>query len=215
MSVNKNNGYVIFIGGRVIGFILGTVYANAAEWVLHRFVLHGAGKRRGSTWAFHFHEHHRACRRNWMLDADYERSLWGWHAQSKEGLAIVGLCALHAPLVGMAPGFVLGVCVSGWNYYRWHRRSHEDPEWARKHLPWHYDHHMGPDQDMNWCVSWPWFDWVMGTRKPYTGTDREQSDRSRYIRRGGSRTVRQNLHMRSQCVTEPSVFVVSDYRGQP
>lgn len=196
--------------GVVIGFVLATVYANAAEWVLHRFVLHGVGKQRGSTWAFHFHEHHRSCRRNWMIDIDYERSFWRWHAQSKEGVAIVALCVLHTPLVGVAPGFVLGVWVSGWNYYRWHRRSHEDPEWARRHLPWHFDHHMGPDQDMNWCVSWPWFDWVMGTRKSYVGSERERTDRMRHLRRRGRRPDLEHPRTGSQCVTEGSVVATSD-----
>jgi sterol desaturase/sphingolipid hydroxylase (fatty acid hydroxylase superfamily) len=51
-----------------------------------------------------------------------------------------------------------------------------DPEWARKVVPWHVDHHLGPDQDKNWCVTKPWFDWVMGTRVPYVGTAREAAD---------------------------------------
>jgi hypothetical protein len=33
---------------------------------------------------------------------------------------------------------------------------------------------MGKDQDKNWCVSWPWFDWIMGTREKYVGTERER-----------------------------------------
>ena len=52
-------------------------------------------------------------------------------------------------------------------------------EWARENLTWHYDHHMGPDQDCNWCVTWPWFDHIMGTREPYVGTEREARDRKR------------------------------------
>ena len=59
-------------------------------------------------------------------------------------------------------------------YYRVHKRAHRDPSWAREHLPWHYDHHMGPNQDANWCVTWPWFDWVMGTREHYVGTERDR-----------------------------------------
>ena len=49
------------------------------------------------------------------------------------------------------------------------RRAHLDPEWAREHLPWHYDHHMGRDQNANWCVTYPLFDYVMGTRRKYLG----------------------------------------------
>ena len=35
---------------------------------------------------------------------------------------------------------------------------------------------MGPDQDMNWCVTFPLWDYVMGTRVPYKGTEKEQKD---------------------------------------
>lgn len=34
-----------------------------------------------------------------------------------------------------------------------HRRSHLEPEWAKKRIPWHYDHHMNSNQDANWCVT--------------------------------------------------------------
>jgi hypothetical protein len=39
------------------------------------------------------------------------------------------------------------------------------PEWAKKRIPWHYDHHMNTIQDANWCVTRPWFDYLMGTRE--------------------------------------------------
>lgn len=45
-----------------------------------------------------------------------------------------------------------------------HRRSHLEPEWGKKAIPWHYDHHMNTNQDANWCVTRPWFDYIMGTR---------------------------------------------------
>ncbi len=71
----------------MIGIPLGLVYANALEWGLHKYVLHGLGRNRDSFWAFHFHDHHRNARQHGFRDPDYERSLWGWHAQSKEALA--------------------------------------------------------------------------------------------------------------------------------
>jgi hypothetical protein len=39
-----------------------------------------------------------------------------------------------------------------------------DPEWGKKTIPWHYDHHMNTNQDANWCVTKPWFDYISGTR---------------------------------------------------
>lgn len=160
----------------MLGFAVGMVYANAGEWFLHKHLLHGRGKRRDSFWSFHFHEHHQASRKAAMIDDDYERPLRGWHAQTKEAAGLAALAAAHAPLLPIAPGFTLGVWTSIGLYYTRHKRAHQDPGWAREHLRWHYDHHLGPDQDQNWCVTFPWFDHLMGTRVPYAGTDRERRD---------------------------------------
>jgi sterol desaturase/sphingolipid hydroxylase (fatty acid hydroxylase superfamily) len=99
----------------------------------------------------------------------------------------IGLAALHAPLFPVAPFFVGAVWFSQANYYRVHKKSHQDPAWGRKHLPWHVDHHLGPDQNANWCVTWPWFDWVMGTRKKFVGTEAELKKPQR---RGGEQADR-------------------------
>ncbi len=108
-----------------------------------------------------------------MRDGDYERSVLGPHAQGKEAAALLVAALLHLPLARRAPWFTAGVMLSIANYYRVHKRSHRDPAWARTHLPWHYDHHMGPDQHANWCVSHDWFDRILGTRKPWVGTPEE------------------------------------------
>jgi sterol desaturase/sphingolipid hydroxylase (fatty acid hydroxylase superfamily) len=78
------------------------------------------------------------------------------------------------------------VWLSAYGYYLVHKKSHLDPEWARKHLPWHYDHHMGPNQDANWCVTLPLFDHLMGTREHYVGTEREARDRQRQTARAAA-----------------------------
>ena len=65
-----------------------------------------------------------------------------------------------------------------------------DTEWAREHLPWHYDHHMGPNQHANWCVTKPWADIVMGTREPYCGTEREAADNEKRARLKTKREAR-------------------------
>ena len=118
-------------------------------------------------------------------DPDYQRSVFGWNAQGKEALTLTLATAAHLPLAPIAPFFTATVVYSAVNYYRKHKRSHMDPEWAREHLPWHYDHHMGPNQNANWCVTHPFFDHVMGTREPYLGTEREQRDRDRRAARDG------------------------------
>ena len=46
-----------------------------------------------------------------------------------------------------------------------HQRGHLNVEWGKKNMPWHYDHHMGKDQDANWGVTNPFWDIIFGTRK--------------------------------------------------
>ncbi|HEX5059879.1 MAG TPA: hypothetical protein VFV99_10995 [Kofleriaceae bacterium] len=148
----------------MIGIPVGLVFANAMEWVFHKHVLHGLGKRKNSFWSFHWHEHHRASRRHAFLDDAYRGSLLRWNAQSKEVLALAAGALVLLPLVPIAPFFVGTVWFCEFDYHRKHRRAHLEPEWAREHLPWHYAHHMGHNQDANWCVKRPWMDTVMGTR---------------------------------------------------
>ena len=163
----------------MIGIPLGLAWANVTEWLTHKYVLHGMGVKKGSAFDYHFHEHHRAARKQGHYDPGYHRSLLGWHAQTKEVLALVAAAAVYIPIAPIAPFFTGAVWWSVWNYYKVHKKAHLDPEWARTHLPWHYDHHMGPDQHKNWCVTKPWFDIVMGTRVPYVGTPREAADRAK------------------------------------
>jgi hypothetical protein len=151
----------------MLGIPLGLLYANAGEWLIHRFVLHGFGKKKTSFWSFHWGEHHRAARKHDFLDPDYERALFGRHAQGKEALAVVGLMVAHAPLLPVAPFFTATVWYSALNYLYTHKKAHLDPAWAKQHLKHHYDHHMGLDQDKNWCVTRPWFDQLLGTRVDY------------------------------------------------
>lgn len=162
----------------MIGVALGLVTANAIEWVMHKYALHGLGADRRSFWSFHWHDHHAHCRRMGFFDPDYMRPLGGWHAKTKEAVALGAGAAVVLPLFPVAPLFAGTLVYCGANYYYKHRRSHMDADWAREHLPWHYDHHMGANQNANWCVTRPWFDHVMGTRIPYVGTEKELKDRA-------------------------------------
>lgn len=148
----------------VLGIALGLLHANAVEWLTHKYVLHGLGKRKGSMWRFHWAQHHRIARKNAMYDKTYEEPFWRWKARGKEVAGIMGLAALHLPLIKVAPFFTVTVLASSFNYLYRHRKAHLDVEWGKRHMPHHYDHHMGENQDANWCVSYPWFDWLLGTR---------------------------------------------------
>ena len=97
----------------------------------------------------------------WLrLEQQSDRVPWG-HV-----LALGAVAAI--PLFPIAPFFTGAVWFSMARYYRSHKRSHQDPAWAKENMPWHVDHHMGTDQNSNWCVTHPWFDYVMKTRKPYS-----------------------------------------------
>ncbi len=152
---------------QLLGIPLALVYANATEWLIHKHLLHGVGKSKASFFSFHWHEHHRAARRGGMFDPQYVRPLLTWSPQGKEALSVLGLALAHSVLLPFAPLFVLAVWLSAARYYFVHRRAHMDPEWGRRHVPVHWDHHMGKDQNANWCVTSTWFDDLMGTRKVY------------------------------------------------
>ncbi len=163
----------------MIGIPLGLLAANATEWWVHTHWLHGRGKRKDSFWAFHWHVHHRAVRRSEHLDPDYTAPWWTSAPRAKEVASLVGAGLAVAPLFPVAPFFVGTVWYSAANYYRVHKKSHLDAAWAKRHLPWHYDHHMGPNQNANWCVTRPWMDHLMGTREPYLGTARWRQDEAK------------------------------------
>ena len=157
----------------LLGFPLGLLYANLVEWLLHKYLLHGVGANKASFWSFHWHDHHQAARKQGMFDPQYVRPLFTWGSpQLKEAMSVLGIALLHTPLIPFFPVFGLTIWFSALRYYFVHRRAHMDPEWCKRNLPWHYDHHMGRDQNANWCATNPWFDVLMGTRKSYTYDER-------------------------------------------
>ena len=184
----------------MIGIPIGLMMANATEWAVHKYVLHGLGKDKKSFWSFHWHDHHRNSRQNGHIDECYKQSIFGWHSQGKEALTLTALTAAFLPLAPVAPFFVGTAVYSAVNYYFKHRKAHLDPEWARQNLPWHYDHHMGPNQNANWCVTKPWMDVLMGTREPYVGTERELKDREK----AKARQERQAKRAAAAVAPEPS-----------
>ena len=70
-----------------------------------------------------------------------------------------------------------------------------DYVWARKHLPWHYDHHMGKNSNKNWAVRLPIFDYLLGTREIYKGTMPE-TIRYRNYHYTGNYAIRSHRHKR-------------------
>lgn len=172
----------------MIGILVGLVYFNAGEWFAHKYILHGLGKNKKSFQAYHWHDHHQHARKFDLYDPDYEGAFWQSKNQFKEAAQLILIAAAHLPLLSIFPFFTLTVVASAWNYFRVHKKAHLHPEWARKHLAWHVDHHLGRNQDANWCVTHPLFDYVMGTRVPYLGTQAQMQDDARRVARRRAKT---------------------------
>jgi sterol desaturase/sphingolipid hydroxylase (fatty acid hydroxylase superfamily) len=179
----------------MLGIPLALGVFGAGEWAIHKYLLHGLGRRKTSRLAFHYHQHHQAVRRNGGYDPAYEGPVWSTPTQAREaiGLAIIGVA--HVPLFPIAPFYTSTVWYCLHRYRRVHRRAHLDPTWGRNHLPHHYDHHMG-DQDLNFNVVWPWFDVVAGTRDIYVGTDKERAGHAKHAYR--AETARSGAELRAQ-----------------
>jgi sterol desaturase/sphingolipid hydroxylase (fatty acid hydroxylase superfamily) len=148
-----------------IELFMGLMYANAGEWWVHKYILHGLGKNEGSFWGYHLHDHHNVCNHNNMLDPIYQKlHLTPPNTHSKELFVLLFIVLLHAPILLIFPFFTFTVYGSLGLYYYKHRKAHLDRKWARQHLRWHYDHHLSGKHNANWCITWPWFDYIMGTR---------------------------------------------------
>ena len=164
----------------VIGqFALGIVYGQGLEWSLHKF-LHTVGRKRSSRFAYHLHAHHRASRENLFHDASYRGEGDGPYKEIRDVCLLV---FLHLPVLFVLPAFFAGSCLQAALYFFVHRQAHLDPEWCKRYVPWHYDHHMARNQDANWGVTTCWIDHLVGTREVYLGTEREQKDTLRRLER--------------------------------
>lgn len=152
------------------GFVAGLVIANGYEWFAHKYLLHGVhrkGKPRFSPtpkqmeshWA-----HHREVRKQGFSDDCYVEGLDNWRTRNELMSLAVAAGVLSVVFYPFSKGMALAAIYSAGNYYYVHRRAHLEPDWAKRTIPWHYDHHMNSNQDANWCVTRPWFDYILGTR---------------------------------------------------
>lgn len=155
-------------------FVGGLLIANAFEWAAHKYILHGTPRKgqpryspspasMNSHWT-----HHRMVRKTAFADECYEQGVA--HERTRLELLSLGIVATAASgIVWLIPHGNKGMMAAFWysagHYFYVHQRAHLEPEWAKKRIPWHYDHHMNTIQDANWCVTRPWFDYLMGTRE--------------------------------------------------
>ena len=132
------------------------------DWGIHILLHKPRGKSR-----FKFHwKHHKIARKNGNCDPDYKIKFW--QNETKIGVAAM---FLHSPLYLLFPVFTTTVLIYASIYLIIHRKSHEHVEFFKKWLPWHYEHHMGRNQNANWCVICPLMDYVMGTREKWLDKD--------------------------------------------
>lgn len=163
------------------GFIAGLVVANGFEWVAHKFILHGThriGKPRFSPLPTNMKshwEHHRIVRKVEFYDEGYVEGIKNWRTRNEiiSILTVAGVASIV--FLPFSKGMALAAIYSAGNYYYVHRRAHLEPDWAKKKIPWHYDHHMNSNQDANWCVTKPWFDYILGTRVVSSADLKEQN----------------------------------------
>ena len=151
-----------------LGLAFGYVYATALEWVVHNLVYHQLGRKLGGAWNFHLKEHHRDTRRGRGVDPAFAQRRWllssALTAHSREALGLVVVLLLHTPLLLVAPAVFAALAGMAAYYHYCHWKSHADTEWCKRRLPWHWEHHMSPHLDANYCLTSDWFDRLMGTR---------------------------------------------------
>ena len=151
----------------MIFFAIGILVGWLVEWVAHRYLLHNFKHRTFSR--SHFSIHHRNCRQQGFYDPDYEQ----FPPKTMDGglmeitLLIISV-VITSPLIFVSVLLWLSLALHACAYYYLHRKSHLDVKWGKKWMPWHYDHHMGKDQNKNWGVTSPLFDYIFGTRQKYS-----------------------------------------------
>ena len=156
----------------LLQIVLGVIIANLFEWIIHKYVLHGLGKRKGSWWSSHWSVHHRKSRQNEHFDEDYLSVFEGGMGEGRqEILGLLLLATLQIPTFLVFPWYAGTTILMAAAYFLVHRKSHLDIEWAKKWVPWHYDHHMGVNQDANWGITLPIWDYILRTRE--TGPSRD------------------------------------------
>ncbi len=134
-----------------LSIILAYIYGHVAEYYLH-ILLHKFGTKKSSPLSFHFSEHHRIARKSKFSDPVYQGTIFKWNASGKEVVGLILILILHFPIFFYYPFFYVTLVFSAAEYYYKHRKAHLNPEWAKKNIPWHYEHHMGKNQHLNWGV---------------------------------------------------------------
>ncbi len=136
-------------------FLLGFVYASIVEWAIHKYLFHELGKKKGSKFSFHIRDHHINCLKSGNRDR---------HFSHREIPGILFLLLINFPVVYFLPSFYYAMCTYGALFIITHNIAHIWPQFGKKYIPWHWDHHM-KYQNHNFNVVLPIADYLFGTRK--------------------------------------------------
>jgi sterol desaturase/sphingolipid hydroxylase (fatty acid hydroxylase superfamily) len=139
--------------GAMLQFVLGWFYGHIFEYIAH------GRKRFKRLFRNHFKSHHNISRKNQMYDSSYENLLSSKFEVISLSLALI----IHLPVLYFAPYFFAAILWSVIAYYTIHKISHVNTEWGKRWLPWHYEHHMGKNQHVNWGVRLPIIDILLKT----------------------------------------------------
>lgn len=142
----------------VLMFVLGILYGNLIEFVVHKYLFHGLGKKKNSIFAFHIRNHHMRARKNNFIDSRFSIN---------ELVGIPVLLATHYPIWLYSPSCYVGICLYAILFVVVHNFIHHYPKIAKKYFWWHWNHHMR-NQNKSWAVVIPIFDIFFGTleKKP-------------------------------------------------
>ena len=142
----------------LIQILVGLLAGNILEWVVHKYFLHNLGKKKASFLSFHWGIHHRVARKRGFRDPN---------VSPREIIGVLFLCLLFSPVCYFFPVVYAAMFFHAMLYLVLHNLLHRKPKLAFKYFRWHYDHHMGKDQDKNWCVVHPLADYIFRTRRKY------------------------------------------------
>ena len=157
-------------------FLFGITLGSLIEWGSHKYLLHNFSRKIFSY--SHFSIHHRNCRQNNNYDKDYESfPPTTLDSGLTEIVLLISALIVTSPLLLIDSWLWLGLVFHAFVYYYMHRKSHIDVEWGKKWMPWHWTHHMGRDQNTNWGVTLPIWDFILRTRVKMKPTKTTPDDR--------------------------------------
>ena len=146
----------------ILNFILAFLVSSFLEYIIHRYVLHN--KLFPKIFKYHFGRHHGQSRRLNGIDPDYFKFPKNLKDGLFEILGIIFLNIIFIPFYFLDIWFFGFIISYSWFYYFIHRYFHIYPDFFKKILPWHWDHHMGKNQNINWGITNPIFDLIFRTR---------------------------------------------------